>query len=62
MARIMADFFKTGEGSAGQGWGMEIFEAAREFVRRDARLVERRLFATVFEGADPGGVVDALRG
>jgi hypothetical protein len=24
--------------------------------------VERRLFATVFEGADPAGVVDALRG
>jgi hypothetical protein len=41
---------------------MEIFEAAREFVRTDARVLERRLFATVFEGADPAGVVDALRG
>ncbi|TWD80269.1 hypothetical protein FB561_1342 [Kribbella amoyensis] len=41
---------------------MDIFEAAREFVRREGRLVERRLFATVFEGADPIGVVDALRG
>ena len=41
---------------------MDIFEAAREFVRRDGRLVERRLFATLFEGADPAGVVDALRG
>lgn len=41
---------------------MEIFDAARDFVRRDARLVERRLFATLFEGADPAGVVDALRG
>ncbi|NEA36053.1 hypothetical protein [Streptomyces sp. SID13031] len=41
---------------------MEIFEAAREFVRTEARVVERRLFATVFERADPAGVVDALRG
>lgn len=41
---------------------MDIFDAAREFVRTEARLVERRLFATVFEGADPAGVVDALRG
>ncbi|WP_344212311.1 hypothetical protein [Kribbella sancticallisti] len=41
---------------------MEIFEAARDFVRTEGRLVERRLFATVFEGADPAGVVDALRG
>jgi hypothetical protein len=40
----------------------DTFTAAREFVRRDGRLVERRLFATLFEGADPGGVVDALRG
>ena len=41
---------------------MEIFEAAREFVRREARVVERRWFATLFEDADPAGVVDALRG
>jgi hypothetical protein len=41
---------------------MDIFEGGREFVRRDGRLVERRLFATLFEGADPAGVVDALRG
>lgn len=41
---------------------MEIFEGAREFVRTEARVLERRLFATVFEGADPAGVVDALRG
>ncbi|MGZ0150191.1 hypothetical protein ACXJJ3_24230 [Kribbella sp. WER1] len=41
---------------------MDIFTAARDFVRRDARVLERRLFATVFEGADAQGVVDALRG
>ncbi|MFF0265714.1 hypothetical protein [Kribbella sp. NPDC004536] len=41
---------------------MDIFTAARDFVRRDARVLERRLFATIFEGADPRGVVDALRG
>ncbi len=41
---------------------MDLFTAARDFVWTDARLVERRLFATVFEGADAGGVVDALRG
>lgn len=41
---------------------MDIFTAGRDFVRRDARVVERRLFSTVFEGADPQGVVDALRG
>ena len=41
---------------------MDIFTAGRDFVRRDARLLESRLFATVFEDADPQGVVDALRG
>ena len=41
---------------------MDIFTAGRDFVRRDARLLESRLFATVFEDADPHGVVDALRG
>jgi hypothetical protein len=41
---------------------MDIFETAREFVRREGRVLERRLFATLFEGADPAGVVDALRG
>lgn len=41
---------------------MDIFDAAREFVRTEARVVERRLFASLFEGADPAGVVDALRG
>jgi hypothetical protein len=41
---------------------MDIFSAGRDFVRREARLVEGRLFATIFESADPAGVVDALRG
>jgi hypothetical protein len=41
---------------------MDIFKAGREFVRREGRLVERRLFATLFEGADPTGAVDTLRG
>jgi hypothetical protein len=41
---------------------MDTFTAARDFIRTDGRLVERRLFATLFEGADPVGVVDALRG
>ncbi|MGW7686698.1 hypothetical protein ACWGID_38520 [Kribbella sp. NPDC054772] len=41
---------------------MDIFSAGRDFVRRDARVLERRVFATVFEGADAQGVVDALRG
>ncbi|HVW34134.1 MAG TPA: hypothetical protein VHL53_16480 [Acidimicrobiia bacterium] len=37
------------------------FAAARTFLHREGRLVERRLFATVFEGAGPSGVVDAVR-
>jgi hypothetical protein len=41
---------------------MDIFNAGRDFVRQEGRLVERRLFATLFEDADPAGVVDALRG
>jgi hypothetical protein len=40
---------------------MDIFSAGRDFVRLEGRVVERRLFATVFEDADPQGVVDALR-
>lgn len=39
-----------------------IREAARSFIQREGRLLERRLFATVFEGAPVAGVVDALRG
>src|SRR5215472_16748157 len=38
------------------------FAAGRDFIQRQGRLVERRLFATCFEGAPAAGVVDALRG
>jgi len=38
------------------------FNAGREFVLRQGRLLERRLFATCFEGAPAAGVIDALRG
>lgn len=38
------------------------FARARDFVYRNARLLERRLFAALFEGAPAAGVVDALRG
>ena len=40
---------------------MASWAAAREFVFRDARLLERRLFATLFEGAPATGVVRAMR-
>ena len=40
---------------------VEAFAAGRTFILREARLLERRLFATVFEGAPSSGVVDALR-
>lgn len=39
----------------------DIFQAGRAFLEREGRLVERRLAATLFDGADPGGVVDAVR-
>ncbi|MFC0628935.1 hypothetical protein [Kribbella deserti] len=41
---------------------MTYFETGRDFIRREGRLLEQRLFATIFEQADPTGVVDALRG
>lgn len=37
-------------------------DAARDFLLREGRLLERRRFATEFEGAAPDGVVDALVG
>jgi hypothetical protein len=40
----------------------EIFRSAREFIYGNARLLEQRLFAALFEGAAGHGVVDALRG
>lgn len=38
------------------------FTAAERFLRAEARLLEQRLFDTVFHGAPAAGVVDALRG
>jgi hypothetical protein len=38
------------------------FAAGREFLLSQGRLLERRLFATCFEGAPASGVIDALRG
>lgn len=38
------------------------FAAARGFLLSNGRLLERRLFATCFEGAGPEGVADAVRG
>ncbi|MGH9037137.1 MAG: hypothetical protein ACRD0O_15360 [Acidimicrobiia bacterium] len=40
----------------------DIFDTARAFIQREGRLLERRLFATLFEGDPPEGVVDVLRG
>lgn len=40
----------------------DVFAAAERFVFAEARLLERRLFATLFQGAPATGVVDALRG
>jgi hypothetical protein len=38
------------------------FASGRDFILREGRLLERRLFATCFEGAPATGVVDVLRG
>ncbi|MGW4940089.1 hypothetical protein ACWEOZ_00665 [Actinoplanes sp. NPDC004185] len=40
----------------------DVFAAAERFVRAEARLLEQRLFNTLFHGAPATGVVDALRG
>jgi hypothetical protein len=40
----------------------ERFAAGREFLLREGRLVERRLFAVYFEGAPGEGVIGVLRG
>lgn len=39
----------------------DIFAAARAFLDREGRLIERRLATVLFEGADASGVIDALR-
>jgi len=40
----------------------DAFIAADQFLLREARLLERRLFAACFLGAPAAGVLDALRG
>ena len=40
----------------------DVFAAAERFLRAEARLLEQRLFDTLFHGAPARGVVDALRG
>jgi hypothetical protein len=39
----------------------DAYTAGREFLDREGRLVERRLAAVIFDGADPSGAVDAVR-
>jgi len=39
----------------------DVITAARAFLDREGRLVERRLAAVLFDGADPAGVADAVR-
>src|SRR5215471_123173 len=40
----------------------ETFRSGRDFIFSQGRLLERRLFATCFQGAPATGVADALRG
>jgi hypothetical protein len=40
----------------------DTFDTARAFIQREGRLLERRLFAALFEGGPSAGVVDVLRG
>jgi hypothetical protein len=39
----------------------EVLSGGRDFIRREGRLIERRLFAALFEGADATGAVEAVR-
>ncbi|WP_107765551.1 hypothetical protein [Nocardioides terrigena] len=39
----------------------EVFAAARAFLDREGRLIERRLATVLFDGADGSGVIDAVR-
>ena len=39
----------------------EVFAAARAFLDREGRLIERRLATVLFDGADASGVIDAVR-
>jgi hypothetical protein len=40
----------------------DLFARGRDFLYRDGRLLEHRLFEALFEGGPPGAVVDCLRG
>ncbi|HYD43829.1 MAG TPA: hypothetical protein VEA79_01045 [Phenylobacterium sp.] len=40
---------------------MSILERARDFILREARLIDRRLFEVGFEGGDPRSVLAAIR-
>lgn len=40
----------------------DVFTAGEKFLSKQARLLERRLFATCFLGAPAAGVIDVLRG
>ena len=40
---------------------MSILDHARDFILREARLIDRRLFEVWFEGGDPRSVLAALR-
>ena len=39
----------------------EMIANGRAFIEREGRLIERRLAAVLYDGADPSGVVDAVR-
>ncbi len=60
----MSDPFKTdGPPPAIDGaMSDDTFERARAFIQQEGRLLERRLLATLFEGAAPSGAIDVLRG
>jgi hypothetical protein len=59
----MADLFKTSFVVARSVEAMDnVFAAGDRFLMSEARLLERRLFATVFLGQSGGQVIDALRG
>jgi hypothetical protein len=59
----MADSFKTRRGPARSlGVMDDVFAAGDRFMLNQARLLEKRLFATLFLGQPGAHVVDALRG
>jgi hypothetical protein len=59
----MADPFKTDPGRARSVGAMDnVFAAGDRFLLSEARLLERRLFATLFLGQPGPHVIDVLRG